>query len=129
MTELEISQYNLEKRLDALRKELYSSCEPKLCHSDSVDVDVLGNVTRHKTLHAHSMTLQSAPVSKLNNLPPVGKFIYTSIKTNQSVYAMRSSLLAPWGRGRVIRVKIKQLACFEVWLFLIWLRGFSLFNR
>ena len=103
MAELDVSHAKLEKNLDALRKELYASHEPKICHVDSVDVDAQGIVTKH---HCTSSSIATSPsFSKQNALPPSGVFVHTPVKINQPIYAMRSSLLAPWGKGRVIRVK------------------------
>lgn len=102
MAELDVSHAKLEKHLDSLRKELYASHEPKICHVDSVDVDAQGNVTKHNSTSSSVGTLPST--SRQNELPPSGVFIHTPIKINQAIYAMRSSLLAPWGKGRVIRV-------------------------
>lgn len=105
MAELDVSHSKLEKNLDSLRKELYKSHEPKICLVDSIDVDALGNVTKHNT--TSSTVERIVPLMSSYRrpiLPPTGMFIHTKIKVNQAIYAMRSSLLAPWGKGRVIRV-------------------------
>ncbi len=105
MAELDISHSKLEKNLDSLRKELYKSHEPKICLVDSIDVDTHGNVTKHNSTSSTVEAIQPLmPTCKQTALPPNGMFIHTQIKANQAIYAMRSSLLAPWGKGRVIRV-------------------------
>ncbi|XP_045036410.1 histone-lysine N-methyltransferase SETDB1 isoform X2 [Daphnia magna] len=106
MAEIDVSHSKLEKHLDALRKELYSSHEPKVFLVDSIDVDTQGNVTKHNntTVTSEAM-LSSSSTCKQITLPPCGMFIHVPIKVNQPIFAMRSSLLAPWGKGRVIRVK------------------------
>ncbi|XP_046453809.1 histone-lysine N-methyltransferase SETDB1-like isoform X2 [Daphnia pulex] len=106
MAELDISHSKLEKNLDSLRKELYKSHEPKICLVDSIDVDTHGNVTKHNSTSSTVEAIQPLmPTCKQTALPPNGMFIHTQIKANQAIYAMRSSLLAPWGKGRVIRIK------------------------
>ena len=105
MSELDVMGSKLEKNLDDFRKELYSGYEPRIHHIDSVDIDMQGNVMKHfstSTPAVMPVVLNSRP----EQLPPLGPFNFTPVKPNQSIYAMRSSLLAPWGKGRVIRVCI-----------------------
>lgn len=106
MAELDISYLKLEKSLDALRKELYASHEPKICNVDPIDVDAQGNVTKHTTLTAGSPSSAMPLIQTTRHieLPPIGMFTYTPVKITQAIYAMRSSLLSPWGKGRIIRV-------------------------
>lgn len=96
----------LEKNLDLLRKELYASHEPKLCHVEPVDIDAQGNVTEHVNDSGMIMSTISPLVqtSRHTELPPIGVFSHTSVKLHQTVYAMRSSLLSPWGKGSVKKV-------------------------
>ena len=65
----------------------------------------MGNVTKHSlSAKSHLAVVPLAQNSRQTELPPVGVFTYTPIKINQPIYAMRSSLLSPWGRGRILRV-------------------------
>jgi len=102
MKELDTLHSNLEKSLDAFRKELYESHEPMIKHLEAVDIDSEGNVSKHT---ATGEQIVPAVIKKdMPQLPPVGQFTHTLLKVNQAVYAMRSSLLQPWGKGRILRV-------------------------
>lgn len=115
MIAVDVSHLKLEKSLDALRRELYSSYEPKVFLIDSIDVDTQGNVTNHKDTAVMSEAILLSPSScQQTILPPSGMFIHTPIKINQAIFAMRSSLLAPWGKGRVIRVNTILLVHFSL---------------
>jgi len=115
LKELDEIHSELEKNLDNFRKELYSAYEPKVNNLEEIDIDVLGQISNHS-----SITSTVLPESKQNIfpasfvsaaahqalLPPMGPFVHTPIKNNQAVYAVKSSLLSPWGKGRVIKVSI-----------------------
>ena len=108
MLELEAMGSELDKNLDDFRKELYSGYEPRIHHIDSVDIDMQGNVVKHfstSTPAAMPIVLNSRP----EQLPPLGPFTFTSVKPNQAIYAMRSTILAPWVKGRVLRVCINYI--------------------
>lgn len=115
MKELDTLHSNLEKSLDAFRKELYESHEPLIKHLEAVDIDPEGNVSKHT---ATGEQLVPAVIRKdMPQLPPVGPFTYTPLKVNQAVYAMRSSLLQPWGKGRILRVRtlnINSIKLFQL---------------
>lgn len=103
MKELDVLHSSLEKKMDALRKELYESHEPLIKHLEAVDIDPEGNVTKHTATGEH--VVPATARSAMPQLPPIGPFTHTELKQHQSVYAMRSSLLQPWGKGRILRIK------------------------
>ena len=106
MKELDVLHSSLEKKMDALRKELYESHEPLIKHLEAVDIDPEGNVTKHTATGEH--VVPATARSAMPQLPPIGPFTHTELKQHQSVYAMRSSLLQPWGKGRILRVIKKK---------------------
>lgn len=102
LRELDRSHAKLEKSLDNFRKELYKIGEPTVQHVEPVEFDELGNMVKPlKDLQISCSGEKSTP-----DLPPMGKFEHTRLQVNDSVYAMRSSLLAPWAKARVLRVTI-----------------------
>ena len=107
MKELDILHSNLEKSLDALRKELYESHEPLIKHIEAIDIDPQGNVCKHTA--TGEQIVPTVIKKDMPQLPPVGPFTYTPLKVNQAVFAMRSSLLLPWGKGRILKVRISHL--------------------
>lgn len=107
--ELDSLHSQLEKDLDMFRKELYSAFEPRIEHLEAVDIDARGNVSKHSSVKEviPGVAQLRAPTSRPPAvLPPIGPFVHSPVKLNQTVYAMRSSLLAPWGRGRIVKVMI-----------------------
>lgn len=101
LMELEHSHMELEKSLDSFRKELYRIGEPTVQQLDPIEIDELGNTIKP------FRDLQISPTGETakSKLPPIGKFKYSGLSINQTIYAMRSSLLAPWGKARVLRVR------------------------
>ncbi|XP_057377390.1 histone-lysine N-methyltransferase SETDB1-like isoform X2 [Daphnia carinata] len=115
-TKLDLSISALENNITALRKELFQPYEPIICYVDSVDIDEEGIVTKHST------TLSSSPASletvstykKIRELPPIGEFIHKPIQALQTVYAMKISLLKPWFKGTVVKIKENKEMPYEI---------------
>jgi hypothetical protein len=92
----------LEKDIDQFRKELYSNYEPQIQHLDAIDITEMKESNNSSSVPAAaSPVLNPRPAVKL---PPIGVFNFLRPKNNQSVYAMRNSLLAPWKAGHIVRV-------------------------
>ena len=104
MAKLDVLHSTLEKNLDVFRKELYAAYEPEIHHEEAIDIDARGHISKHASLVVPES--KSTPVSMTmpDKLPPVGPFIHSPVQVNQTVYAMKSSLLCPWGKGCVIKV-------------------------
>lgn len=106
MTKLDTAQQDLEKSLELLQKELYDSCQPNITHLQSVDIDQKGNVVTHTVTPSPSLTILPAKPScpVITDLPPPGILVYTPLQVSQTVYAMKTSILAHWVKGRVAKV-------------------------
>ncbi len=103
---LDESLEKLQKEVDSLRYDLYSTFGPIKEEIDSVDVDEVGNVSPHMpSLTSSKLPHQHRSISKKADLPPLGRFIHAPLSIGQAVYAMRDTLLASWGRGCVARVR------------------------
>ena len=106
---LDVSHSEITKQISALQKELFEPYEPILCHVDSVDVDQEGNLSKHSTTlisRQAALPLVSTSVRRINELPPVGEFIHKPVQLNQTLYAMKDSLLKPWVKGCVSKVYV-----------------------
>jgi len=105
MSELDQLQSDLERNLNVLRKELYDGHEIHYKHLDPIEIDSEGNASKICEAVPEAV-VPIAENQRLKQLPPPGIFTYPAIKLNQAIFALRSSLLSPWGKGRVIKVKI-----------------------
>lgn len=106
MSELDTLHCTLEKNLDFFRKELYAAYEPEIQHLEPIEIDVQGQISRHipsSSALPQTTMAQSIP----DKLPPIGPFVHSPIQINQTVYAMKSSLLDPWEKGRVVKVRYR----------------------
>ncbi|KAI9552321.1 hypothetical protein GHT06_022686 [Daphnia sinensis] len=116
MTKLDMSTSVLENDITALRKELFGPYEPIICYVDAVDIDEEGNVSKHGTNLSSSPAFlkTGSTYGKAKELPPVGEFIHKPIKVLQTVYAMKTSLLKPWVKGTVVKIKENAEMPYEV---------------
>lgn len=115
MTKLDMSISVLENNICALRKELFEPYEPIICYVDSVDIDEEGKVSKHQTTLSSSAFLETGSTCrKERELPPVGEFIHKPIQVLQIVYAMKTSLLKPWVKGTIVKIKENTEMPYEV---------------
>lgn len=99
---------NLEKDIDRFRNDLYSNYEPQIEHVDAIDITEVPDVRSDSS----SVSAPASPVVNLGSavkLPPTGVLHFPKVKRNHSVYAMKTSLLAPWKKGLVVKVIKKFL--------------------
>ena len=124
MKELDLLHSNLEKSLEAFRKELYSPYEPKITQLEPVDVDARGQVSQHgpaqgaveprppvePIIQVPSSQQQPSAITDARQtaLPPMGPAVHSPLQLGQKVYAMRSNLLSPWAVATVVRVWCKN---------------------
>ena len=105
MTRLDVSNSEITKHINALKKELFEPYEPILSHVDPVDIDEEGKVSKHSRTLISSQPVYTS-VKQIYETPPVGEFIRKPLQLNQTVYAMKNSLLKPWIKGCVSKVLI-----------------------
>lgn len=107
MSELDTLHSTLEKNLDFFRKELYAAYEPEIQHLEPIEIDVQGQVSRHIPGTSSALPGPQTAITQSipEKLPPIGPFVHSPVQINQTVYAMKSSLLDPWEKGRVVKVR------------------------